>query len=119
VAARRAGRVAALTVTDLVDRWQNNYSGVGYGLRGGTWSYSGDRITRFHLHKVKLVSGVAVSGTATWNRYGNTMRVNLKLAGSGPHGRLHGSWLTRRPGADAVLAGKLDGHRVRLTFTAP
>ena len=116
---RRTGRVAALTVADVVDRWWNNYSGVGFGLRGGHWSYGGDRITRFHLHRVKLVSGVAVSGTATWDRYGNAMRVDLRLAGAGPHGRLHGSWLTRRTGATAVLAGKLGGHRVRLTFPAP
>ncbi len=80
---RRTGRVAALTVADVVDRWWNNYSGVGFGLRGGHWSYGGDRITRFHLHRVKLVSGVAVSGTATWDRYGNAMRVRLRLAGSG------------------------------------
>jgi pimeloyl-ACP methyl ester carboxylesterase len=119
VTVRRAGRVAALTVTDLIDRWQNNYSGVGYGLRAGHWSYTGDRITRFHLHRVELVPGVAVSGTAMWNRYGNSMRVSLRLSGSGPHGRLRGSWLTRRTGANAVLAGKLGGHRVRLTFTAP
>jgi hypothetical protein len=119
VAVRRAGRVAGLTVTDLIDRWQNNYSGVGYGLRGGHWSYTGDRITRFRLHRVELVPGVAVSGTATWNRYGNSMRVSLRLSGSGPHGRLHGGWSTRRPGADAVLAGKLDGREIRLTFPAP
>jgi hypothetical protein len=119
VAVRRAGRAAALTVTDLIDRWQNNYSGVGYGLRGGQWSYSGDRVTRFHLHRVELVPGVAVSGAATWDRYANTMRVSLRLSGSGPHGRLHGTWLTRRTRADAVLAGRLGGHLVRLTFVAP
>jgi pimeloyl-ACP methyl ester carboxylesterase len=116
---RRTGRVAALTVADVVDRWFNNYSGVGFGLRGGHWSYSGDRVTRFHLHRVKLVPGVAVSGTATWDRYGNAMRVRLRLAGSGAHGRLHGRWLTRRTGATAVLVGTLGGHRVRLTFPAP
>jgi pimeloyl-ACP methyl ester carboxylesterase len=117
--ARRAGRAAALTVADIVDRWWNNYSGVGAGLRGGTWSYSGDRVTRFKLHRIKLVPGVAVSGKATWERYGEVMQVQLQLSGSGPHGKLHGRWNTRRTGATAVLAGKLNGHKVRLTFPAP
>jgi pimeloyl-ACP methyl ester carboxylesterase len=119
VRARRAGRVAALTVADVVDRWWNNYSGAGFGLRGGHWTYGGDRVTRFHLHRVKLVPQVAVSGNATWSRYGNVMQVRLKLRGAGPHGRLHGHWQTRTSGATAVLVGKLDGHAVRLTFPAP
>ncbi len=119
VRSRRVGRIAALTVADLVDRWWNNYSGVGFGLRGGHWSYTGDRITRFRLHRVSLVPGVAVSGKAVWDRYGNVMRVRLKLRGAGPHGRLHGSWHTRSTGAQAVLAGRLGGHLVRLTFAAP
>jgi hypothetical protein len=119
VRARRAGPVAALTVADVVDRWFDNYSGTGFGLLGGHWSYTGDKVTRFHLHRVRLVPGVAVSGTARWDRYGNTMRVRLRLTGSGPHGRLHGQWLTRRVGAQAVLAGTIDGQAVRLTFPAP
>ena len=36
-APRRVARAAALTVADLPDRWWNNYSGHGVGLRGGTW----------------------------------------------------------------------------------
>jgi len=116
---RRAGRIAAFTVADVVDRWWNNYSGVGFGLRGGHWSYGGDRVTRFRLHGVRLVPGVAVSGTVTWLRYGNVMGVRLKLRGAGPHGRLHGSWQTRSVGATAVLVGRLGGHAVRLTFPAP
>ena len=84
------GGLAALTVADVVDRWWNNYSGVGFGLRGGKWSFTGDRVVTFRLHRVKFVPGVAVSGKATWDRYGKVMRVQLKLRGSGPHGRLHG-----------------------------
>ena len=41
--ARRAGTAAAAAVADLMDRWWNNYSGHGVGLRGGTWTYTGDR----------------------------------------------------------------------------
>ena len=117
--ARKAGRVAALTVADVVDRWWNNYSGGGFGLHGGRWSYSGDHVVQFRLNGVKLVRGVAVSGRARWARYGERMQVQLKLRGAGPHGRLHGSWDTRRTHATAVLVGHLGGHRVRLSFPAP
>ena len=117
--ARRAGPAAALTVADLMDRWWNSYSGEGFGLRGGRWTFGGDHVVTFHLHGVRLLPGVAVSGKARWERYGHRMRVDLKLRGAGPHGRLRGSWNTRKVAAPAVLVGRLDGHRVRLTFRAP
>jgi pimeloyl-ACP methyl ester carboxylesterase len=116
---RQAGPAAAATVTDLVGRWWNNYSGHGFGLRGGRWSFDGDRTVRFKLHRVRLVAGVVVSGRATWARYGRRMQVRLQLRGTGPHGRLHGAWQTRRVGATAVLKGHLNGHTVRLRFPAP
>ncbi len=116
---RKAGPAAALTAADLIDRWSNNYSGEGFGLRGGHWTYGGDHVTTFRLNRVRLVPGVAVSGTARWARYGHRMTVNLKLRGAGPHGWLRGTWNTRSVAATAVLVGKLSGQRVRLTFRAP
>jgi hypothetical protein len=106
-------------VADLVGRWWSSYSGHGFGLRAGRWSYDGDRTVRFKLHGVRLVPGIAVSGVARWNRHGERMRVNLRLGGTGPHGRLHGAWDTRRTGAIAVLTGTLAGRSVRLRFPAP
>lgn len=117
--ARRAGRVAALTVADALGRWWNNSAGSGHGLRGGSFSFTGERIVTFRLRKARFVPGVAVSGRARWDRYGNQMTVRLELRGSGPHGRLHGRWHTRSAGAEAVLRGRLDGRRVVLRFPAP
>jgi hypothetical protein len=117
--ARRAGPAAAMTVVDVVDRWFNNYSGEGFGLRGGHWTYGGDHLTTFRLHRVRLLPGVVVSGTARWARFGQRLQVDLRLRGAGPHGRLRGSWNTRKVAATAVLVGRLDGRRVRLTFRAP
>ena len=116
---RRAAPAAAMTVADVMDRWWNSYSGEGFGLRGGHWTFGGDHVVTFHLHRVRLLPGVAVSGKARWERYGDRMKVNLTLRGAGPHGRLHGSWNTRKVAAPAVLVGRLDGRRVRLTFRAP
>lgn len=116
--ARRVAPAAALTVSDLIDRWWSNYSGHSPGLRGGHWSFTGDRTTVFHLHGVRLTQDLAVSGTATWKRYANTMRVRLTVAGHGRHGRLHGHWATRREGARATLHGTFGGHPVAVTFRA-
>jgi hypothetical protein len=119
LALRRAGRAAALTVADLQDRWYNNYSEEGFGLRGGTWTYTGDDRVHFRLHGVRLERGQTVSGKAIWSTYARTMRVDLTVAGSGPHGHLQGHWDTRKAGAVAVLTGHLDGADVRLSFPAP
>jgi pimeloyl-ACP methyl ester carboxylesterase len=117
--ARRVAPAAAATVADLLDRWWNNYSGHSPGLRGGHWSYTGDRTTVFHLHGVRLVSDLAVTGTATWHRYLNTLAVDLTVRGHGARGRFHGAWATRARGARATLHGTFAGHPVSAHFRAP
>ncbi len=62
VGIRRAGPAAALTVEDVVDRWWNNYSGAGVGLRGGTFSYTGSDVVKLRLDRYRLLQGLAVSG---------------------------------------------------------
>ena len=116
---RRLARTAALTVADLLDRWWNNYSGLGVGLRGGTWSYTGDPVVRFALDGVVLARGLAVSGTAVWSRYAESMTVDLRIRSHGRTGTLRGTWDTRARGARAVLTGTLDGDRLRLEIAAP
>jgi hypothetical protein len=116
---RRVAPAAALTAADLIDRWWSNYSGQAPGLRGGRWSYSGDRTTIFHLHRVRLTEDLAVSGTATWKRYANTMQVDLRVTAHGRVGTLHGRWATRRSDARARLHGSFAGRPLRVTFRAP
>jgi pimeloyl-ACP methyl ester carboxylesterase len=117
--ARRVAPAAATTVADLIDRWWSNYSGGSPGLRGGRWTYTGDRTTVFHLHGVRLTKDLAVSGTGTWKRYANTMRVDLTVVAHGRTGKLEGHWATRRAGARAHVSGTFAGHQVRVTFRAP
>jgi pimeloyl-ACP methyl ester carboxylesterase len=114
----RVARVAALTVADLQDRWWSNYSGHGVGLRGGTWTYTGDPVA-FRLSGVRLARGLAVSGRARWDRYAETMTVRLRVTTHGRTGRLRGTWDTRRPQARAVLTGTLDGRRFVVDVPAP
>jgi hypothetical protein len=106
-------------VADLPDRWWNNYSGHGVGLRGGTFTYAGDRVVTFRIAGYSLVRGLKISGTAVWDRYGETMTVDLTLRTHGRTGRLAGSWDTRSPGARVTLTGGLGSDGVRVTVPAP
>lgn len=74
-------RTVAATVADVIDRWWNNYSGHGVGLRGGTFTYTGNAVTRFRLHRVRLVRGQAVSGRVVWDRYAGRISADLTANG--------------------------------------
>ena len=66
-------RTVDATIADVLDRWWNNYSGHGVGLRGGTFRYSGSSVVRFRLDGVRLVDDLAVSGRVVWDRYAGTV----------------------------------------------
>ncbi len=125
--ATRAARTAALTVADLTDRWQQSVSGSGFGLRGGTWTSSGDHTVTLRLDGVRLTGDLAVSGTIVWARYGHRVSVDLRLArvptagraSAAVDGRLVGSWDTRSAGAHVRLLGAQGGRAVSYSFRAP
>lgn len=119
LATRHLAATAAATVADVLDRWFNNYSGHGVGLRGGTWSYDGGTVTTFRLHDVRYTRDVAVSGTVSWSRYANTVHVTLATRGPGGPAMLRGSWATRARNATASLRGTGAGQRLRLILRAP
>jgi len=131
VTARKAAVASAATVVDLVDRWYNNYTSTGYGLRGGRWSYSGNHVVKYQLHSVRFTRDLAVSGSFVWKYYQHTMQVDLSVTRvkpgngqpvSGPSalaGVLHGHWDTRAAGAVARMHGQLRGRPIVVTFPAP
>jgi hypothetical protein len=81
------------------------------------------------MRRYRLVSDLAVSGVVRWDRYGNTVTVDLTLrgttasgatvAGSPVSGRLRVTWNTRAAGARAVVSGTLGGRHVRAWLPAP
>ena len=115
-AARRVAAAAALAVGDAIQRWVVNSGGASRGLRGGRWSYSGDKVVRFRFRRTRFVRDVAVSGTATWRLADGAVVARLRLPG---RGRLRARWSTQRPAATATLAGTLRGRRVRAVMRAP
>jgi pimeloyl-ACP methyl ester carboxylesterase len=126
---RQAAATAAETAADLIDRWYNNYSGVGVGLYGGTFSYTGDHTTTFHLHRIRLTRNLSVSGKVRWEVYRHALVARLTLvrttwsgkpvASSAVNGTLVGHWNTRRKGAIASLTGELGGQPLRASMRAP
>ncbi len=116
VGARRVAAVAAATVADAIQRWQLNSGGADRGLRGGRWSYTGERIVRFRFRRARFARDVPVSGSATWRLSVGAVRVRLRLPG---RGRLRAHWSTQRPLAVAALDGRLGGRRLRATMLAP
>lgn len=119
LADRRLAAAAAATVADVLSRWWLNEDGSGTGLRGGSWSYTGDDPVAFRLRSAELVPGVAVSGTVRWSRAG-TVSARVAVAGPGGiSGSLALSWSLARPLARARLEGVVGGHRLRAMMLAP
>ena len=93
-----------------------NTGGASRGLRGGRWSYSGERVVRFRFRRARFARDVAVSGTATWRLADGAVRARLRLPG---RGRLRARWNLQRQLAVATLDGELGGRRLRAPMLAP
>ena len=122
--ARKVASASAATVVDVIDRWYNNYTSIGYGLYGGRWSYSGNRVVHYSFHSVRFTPDLAVSGTAVWAPYRHTMEVDLtvRALGRGGHsldGTLRGRWDTRATDAIARLHGQIGSRPLAVHFVAP
>jgi pimeloyl-ACP methyl ester carboxylesterase len=126
--ALRASAGAVRTVSDVLDRWWNNYSGAGHGLRGGTWSATGDRVVHLRLRNLRLTRDLAVSGTVTWARYRSTVvaqldisrtRADGRVVRSAVDGHLVARWDSRALGARATISGRLGGRPVAAEMRAP
>jgi pimeloyl-ACP methyl ester carboxylesterase len=114
--ARRAAASALAMVADAIQRWTLNYGGTDRGLRGGTWTWSGDRFVRLRFHRARFTRDVPVNGRATWRLSTGSVRARLTIPG---RGNFRAHWNVRRQLATATLTGRLDGKRLRATLLAP
>ncbi len=122
----RTARVAAATAADVLARWWSMYGTRGVGLQGGRFSVHGgwfgaaDPVVRWHLHRVRWVTDVAVSGTMTWHRQSGVVLSRLTVAGSGTApAHLTLRWNDQARRARAIARGTVRGHRISVRFPAP
>jgi pimeloyl-ACP methyl ester carboxylesterase len=117
--ARRAAAIAVDTIGDVIARWDNMYGSRGVGLRGGSFTTSAYARRSWTLHRVRWVDDAPVSGRAFVDMQAGTAHANLTIGGVALHGRLHLSWRTTQPDAQALVTGVLGGRHVRLQLPAP
>jgi pimeloyl-ACP methyl ester carboxylesterase len=119
---RRGAWAANWTVGDALARWWLMYGSRGHGLRGGSFTASGEYLAyspiRLRLRRVRFVSDLAVSGSVEWIRRAGTVRARLRLTGA-RRGNLRIGWSTRATRALASITGTIDGRSVRLSTPAP
>jgi pimeloyl-ACP methyl ester carboxylesterase len=118
--ARRTATVAAQSVGDVLARWWSMAGTSGVGLRGGRFVTGGYRTPTFHLHAIRWVADVAVSGVVRWDRVSGDVRATVHLAGTGTlASRLTLTWNAWRPLAPARVTGTIGGTAVALSLATP
>ena len=116
---RRMSAAAADTVADVISDWWVNYSGVGVGLRGGTWSYTGANHTVFHLASTRLVPGVAVTGRVDYIVNTGAVAATVTVRSAGTAQRIHMTWSLNQRLGRAAITGSGGGRVLRLRMLAP
>jgi hypothetical protein len=78
----RLAAVGAAAVGDAVWRWYYGDGVKGWGLRGGTFRFTGDgSLIGIHLTRVRWTSDTQVSGTVSWNQVSGQIRARLTITG--------------------------------------
>ena len=127
-AGNRAGRpgrqlaaVGAAVTGDAEWRWYYGTGVKGWGLRGGTYAYTGRaRSVQITLRAVKWTADTAVSGHARWDQVTGRMRAWLTVigpAGASASIRLH--YLDYVPHATAEISGRFRGRAIAASMPAP
>jgi hypothetical protein len=117
----RLAAVGAAAVGDAVWRWYYGDGVKGWGLRGGTFRFTGDGSDiAIHLARVRWTSDTQVSGTVQWNQVSGQIRAQLTIAGPGGISasvKLRYSDYVRH--SMARLSGRYRGQRIVATMPAP
>ena len=117
----RLAAVGAAAVGDAVWRWYYGDGVRGWGLRGGTFRFTGDgsRIG-IRLTRVRWTSDTRVSGTVRWNQVSGRVWARLTIAGPGGISASIRLWYfdyVRH--SVARLSGRYRGQRIAATMPAP
>lgn len=118
----RVAAAAAYTAGDALANWWVNFTGDGRGLQGGRYHYnSPSNLTYYTLDKLKWVEDLEVSGKMKWDyNYPGGVIAHLTISGAATEpGELTVTWNSRVPLAQAVITGKIGGHKIAATMYAP
>lgn len=118
--ALRAAASGVAVVGDAIVRSSYLAGGRDTGLRGGTWTVTGDTLACFGFTGVRWVDDAAVSGTAVWDRVRGVVTAHLRITpDTGPDSTVDTTWNTLTPQVPASVTGTADGTPLRGTLPAP
>ena len=120
-ACRRLAAAGVAAVGDAVWRWYYGNGIRGWGLRGGTFRFTGDgsRIG-IRLRRVRWTSDTRVTGTVRWNQVSGRIRARITVTGPGgitASVRLRYSDYVRH--SKATLSGSYQGRPIAAIMPAP
>jgi pimeloyl-ACP methyl ester carboxylesterase len=127
-AGNRAGRlgcqlaaVGAAAIGDAEWRWYYGNGTQGWGLRGGTYTYSGPASsTTIILRKVEWTTDTTVSGLADWNQVTGLMRAWLTVTGPGKtSATVRLRYLDYVPHPTATISGSFNSQAIKAVMPAP
>ena len=118
---RQLAAVGAAVTGDAEWRWYYGTGVKGWGLRGGTYAYTGRaRSVQITLRAVKWTADTAVSGHARWDQVTGRMRAWLTVSGArGAVASVRLLYLDYVPHATAEISGSFRGRAIAASMPAP
>ncbi|MCC2280119.1 alpha/beta hydrolase [Streptomyces sp. ET3-23] len=118
--ALRAAASGVAVVGDAIVRSGYLSEGHDTGLRGGSWTVTGDTQACFGFTGVRWADDAAVSGTATWDRVRGVVTAHLLVTpDTGRDSSVDTTWTTLAPDVPASVTGTAEGVPLRGTLPAP
>jgi len=116
----RLAAVAAATVGDAIARWNYIPDVNGVGLRGGSFTATGDPLVSFRLRGARFTADTAVDGTATWDTASGRVRAVVTIRGPDKTvATLRLAWNDHARHAVATVTGSAGRTRVAARLPAP
>ena len=113
--------MTAAVVGDAQWRWYYGNGAEGWGLRGGTYRYTGRaRSVTVEVHAVRWTADTAVSGRMSWDQVSGLVHAWLTVTGPGGAVAtvyLHYLDYVRNP--VAWLSGRFGGRAIAASLPAP
>jgi hypothetical protein len=119
---RRLAAVGEAAVGDAVWRWYYGDGVKGWGLRGGTFRFTGSssRALGIRLSKVRWTADTKVTGSVRWNQVSGRIRAWLTVTGPrGTSATVKIRYFDYRAHSRAIVSGHFRGHRLAATMPAP